>query len=285
MNRSRRLAALLPPCGRPRAVRLAAFLLTVCVLSWPPGAVRGDTPPFAREVDGSSQQLQDLRRQIAALRDDLSTLSDHRKDADQALRQTTREIGLVKELLAGLDQREAILTLQRDSLQTDLERQQEIYELRRRNLAARLRVIHMRGSQHDLELILTAESFSALVARMKFCSLLTRLDGNLVQQTVSQGRRLAAEQRQMQAALAGIWEAREEARLARERLELLEAERRGLLRELTQEQDRARVELARLQRQAQALEDMMERFEVRREEQAGAVHPGPEGLRSEEPHG
>lgn len=232
-----------------------------------------DSVPFAREIDGSNRQLQDLRRQIAALHDDLSTLTDHRQDADRSLHQAIREIGLIKELLTGLDQRETMLSLQRDSLQVDLATENALYELRRRNLAGRLRAIYMRGPQHDVELILTAESFSALVARLKFCAMLARLDGNLVQQTVHQGRRLAAEQQQLQAALAGIWEAREEARLARERLEMLEAERRGLLRELTQEQDRAQSELERLQRQAKALEDMLHRFETRRQDQASGAAP------------
>jgi murein hydrolase activator len=263
MRRVRGLADLLPAAGWP-------FLLVVTAL-WPVliSAGTADMHPFAREVDGSSHRLQELRREIGALRGDLSRLTDDRKDADRSLAQTTREIGLIKELLAGLDQREIILTMQRDSLQADLSAKRDIYELRRRNLAARLRAIYMKGPQYDLELILTAESFSALVARMKLSAMVTHQDGRLLRQTLDQGQRLAAEQQQMQAALAGIWEAREEARQARERLELLEAERRALLREITQEESRTQEQLARLQQQAKALEDMLERLETRREEQAG----------------
>ncbi len=257
---------------------LAGLLLAGGLLNSAPAAGSDQPAPFGREVEGSSRQLQNVRQQIAALRDELSSLSNQHEDAEVALRQVTREIGLVKELLAGLDQRELILDAQRDSLQAHLATQREIYELRRGNLAARLRAIFKQGPQRDLQRILTAESVSALVARWRFQSMLARLDASLVQQTRRQGQLLEAQQQQLQAALAGIWEAREEARRERERLELLEAERRGLLRELAQEQDRATSELARLQRQARQLQDMLARFEARRErEEASGEAPPPSG--------
>jgi len=239
-------------------------------------AAAADPPlPLSREVASSAAQLQGLRQQIAAIRGELDELRDRREDADRALAQVTRETGLVKELLAGLDQRERILTLQRDSLQVDLAAQREIFDARRRNLAARLRAIYKLGPQRDLELVLTSESFSALVARLKFNAMLARLDANLVEQTRRQGQRIAAEQHQLQAALAGIWEAREEARLESERLQLLEAERTALLRELTQEHDRTASELARLRSQAQDLTNLLARFEAQRQqqEQAGTLPP------------
>ena len=222
--------------------------------------------PLAEEVAGSTRKLDQLRTSIAAARDDLADLESRRHDASDALAVVTRETGLVKQLLAGLDQRETILTLQRDSLQVNLASQGEIYELRRRTLASRVRRMYMQGPQHDLEQILSSESFSTLVARLKFRAMLARLDGNLVEQTRRQANQIAAEQKQLQAALAGIWQAREEVRGENLRLELLEAERRGLLRELNEEQDRTAGELARLSRQEQQLVDLLARLEERRQQ-------------------
>ena len=221
--------------------------------------------PLSREVAGSADQLTDLRQSIGGIRAELDTLVGRQQHADRALAQVTREMGLVKELLTGLDQREVILSLQRDTLQHRLQCQQGTYDLRRRALAKRLRAIYMEGPQRDLELILTSESFSSLVARLKFNAILARADGNLVDRTRRQGQRIEAEKAQLQAALAGIWEAREEARWERGSLELLEAERRGLLRDLTREQDRAQSELDRLTSQERRLVDLLEKLEQERE--------------------
>ena len=219
------------------------------------------------EVDSSTQKLQGLRQEIKTIRDELAELSNQREFADQALKQVTREIGLVKELLAGLDQREALLSRQRDDLQVRLVRQNETYELRRQALAERLRALYKQGPQHDLELILTSQSFSSLVARLKFNAMLARVDGNLVEQTRQQALTIEVESKQLQAALAGIWEAREEAQQENERLGMLEVERRGLLREVASESDRATTELSRLKRQEKQLTDLLARLETQRQEQ------------------
>lgn len=223
--------------------------------------------PLTREVEGSEQQLRHLRQEIAGVRAELDSLAGRRQHADRQLQQVTREIGLVKELIAGLDQREAILQLQRDTLEVRLAAQNQMQELRTEALAARLRAMYKEGPQRDLELILTSESFSTLVARYRFSNTLARLDGQLVQRTREQARRIEAEGRQLQAALAGIWEAREEAHRENERLMILEAERIGLLREVDTEKAAIEQELAELRRQAKRLSDLMASLEAARQQQ------------------
>jgi septal ring factor EnvC (AmiA/AmiB activator) len=254
-----------------RRWRRSAAALAWLVLGWSLGlAADGQTQdqamPLAEEVAGSSRELDQLRSSITEVREELAELETRRHDASEAAGRIAREIGLVKELLLGLDEREAILTRQRDSLQVRLQLQRETYDQRRRKLAVRLRALYMEGPQRDLEQILSSGSFSGLVARLKFNAILARADGNLVAQTRAQARQMEAEQRQRQASLAGIWEAREEARAERDRLELLEAERRGLLRELEVQQDRTAGELARLRRQEKQLSDLLARLEQRRRE-------------------
>lgn len=246
--------------------RLIAGVVAAALWLAPAGA-SGQADTAAPPAAASRDELQAIRAEIAAVRGQLAELDGRRADADRSLAQVNREMALVKQLLAGLDQREVALTRQRDSLQVNLAAQRETYDLRRQALAARLRALYKQGSQRDLELILTSGSVSALVARLKFAAILARIDGNLVDETRRQGRRIEAEQLQLQTALVGIWEAREEAREERERLELLEAERLGLLREVSREQDRTQAELDRLRRQEQQLTEMLARFEARREEE------------------
>lgn len=265
--------------GRVRLVLTCLALVCLTLVAPPLIDVAGaDQVPLTREVAGSTDKLARLRSEIADARAALDSLGSHRDSARRDLVRVVEEIGLIKELLAGLDQREALLRQQRDTLQTRLVSQRETYALRKRALAERLRAIYMEGPQRDLELILTSESFSTLVARLEFNTMLARLDGNLVDRTRRQARAIEAEEQQLRAALAGIWEAREEARRERANLELLEAERRGLLRELEEEQDRQESQLAELRRQERRLTDLLARLEQQR--QQPAVEPdeaGPAG--------
>ena len=265
-----------------RAVVGPVFAWLVLATGWllvSAASAQDEAIPLSGEVAGSTKQLKALRSEIKAVRDNMADLDTRRQDADRSLGQVTREMGLVKELLAGLDQREVILALQRDSLEVRLAAQSETYDLRKRALAERLRSLYMQGPQRDIEQILTSESFSTLVARLKFSAILARIDGTLVDRTRRQGQRIEAEQGQLQAALAGIWEAREEARGERERLEILEAERLGLRRELADQRDRTAGELARLERQEKQLTDLLARLEEKRRETAetGAT-PSQRGL-------
>lgn len=241
-------------------------LVFAAALAWAQ-AQSGLEIPLQAEVRGSAEQLAHLRSSITDVRAELDSLQGRREHAGRALQQVSKEMGLVKQLLAGLDQRETILVMQRDTLQQRLAGQQETYGLRKQALSARLRALYMQGPQRDLELILTSESFSTLVARLEFNATLARLDGNLVARTRQQARQIEAEQTQLQAALAGIWEAREEARHENDRLAVLEAERKGLLREAEADEQRLQSQLAELQQQEKRLRDLMAQLEAAREAQ------------------
>jgi septal ring factor EnvC (AmiA/AmiB activator) len=264
---------------RPLAVALLGW--TLLMHAGPVTAQDAGPAPLADEVALSARQLEQLRERIGTVRGELAELETQRADARASLSAINRETELVEQLLAGLDRREVLLGRQRDSLQVRLQEQVQSYDARREALAQRLRRLYMRGPQHDLEQIITSASFSTLVARLKFGAMLARLDGSLVERTRAQARQIEQEQQALQSALAGIWEAREEARGEQDRLELLKAERRGLVRELEQRQDRAAGELTRLQRQEQQLVDLLARLEERRlqrqqqAEQQGL--PGPAG--------
>ncbi len=102
---------------RWRLLASVAFVLAVVALTVPATAQNEDLIPLTREVEGSAERLGSIRDEIAGVRAELDSLSGRRERADRELTRITREIGLVKQLLAGLDQRERILELQRDTLE------------------------------------------------------------------------------------------------------------------------------------------------------------------------
>jgi septal ring factor EnvC (AmiA/AmiB activator) len=213
--------------------------------------------PLAHQVAASAEELDNLRQRIGAHRSRLEELRDREQAASESADELAQEIGLTKTLLAGLSGREVILQRQRDSLQVRLEEHNERFTWRRKGLALRLRSLYKRGAQHRWQRILTARSVSELVTQLRFQSLVANLDARLVDETRRQAELVARENQHLQSALIGIWEAREEANQQRARLELMEAERLAVLRELQQESRRAESDLRRLEAREQQMQTLL----------------------------
>jgi septal ring factor EnvC (AmiA/AmiB activator) len=115
-------------------------------------------------------------------------------------------------------------------------------------------------------MILAADSFSALVARLRFGAMLARLDGRLITQTRQQSRQVHLDQKHLQSALVGIWQAREEAALERESIESIEAERSAVLRGIAEQKRRTQSELRDLKRREGQIVQLLAELELRREQ-------------------
>jgi murein hydrolase activator len=236
-------------------------------LAPPPAA-----PVSDRDVAESSRQLAALRERIQAHRERAAALADRERDAAARLRNIEEEIGLVRTLLGNLDARERILQQRSDTLRAALGRHQTAFGRRRDDLARRLRALYVRGPRSDLEAVLTANSYTALVARLKYATLMSRLDRRLLDRTREQSTAVMAQEAELRAALSGIWEAREEARRERSRLEEIEAERQEGLRGVRQERQQVESSLAGLEANARRLTDVLSALENRR---LGGAEPAP----------
>jgi septal ring factor EnvC (AmiA/AmiB activator) len=222
-------------------------------------------PPLADQIQASSSELTRIRQEIAGHRQHLATLTAEERDAEEELTSLVHEIGLVKTLLAGLDTREKILTLQSDSLRSRLNLYETEFARGRNALAGRMRALFVQGNQRDLELVLTAGSFSALVTRLKYATTLARLDSRLMGRARQQGQMITAAQAQLQSALAGIWEAREEASRESQRLEMMDMERRAVLESLKRERAETEKSLTRLETNEKRLNSLLSGIERKRQ--------------------
>lgn len=220
--------------------------------------------PLAEQIAGSTQQLATLRQRITEHRNQIENLAVRGRATSSALDDLAREMGLVKTLLVGLENRERMLSLQSDSLRARLLRQREELALRQESLAHRLRSLYMRGPNHRLEMVLTARSFSGLVARLRFGTMLARLDQRLIAETRQQSRQVYLDQQQLQSALVGIWQAREEAAQERERIAALEAERSEVLRDIEEQTRRKQAELRDLRQRESQIVELLAELEQRR---------------------
>ncbi|MHB8079698.1 MAG: murein hydrolase activator EnvC family protein [Candidatus Krumholzibacteriia bacterium] len=264
--------------GRPAAVAAVAALLLACAAGAPSRAQAPEPAPAPaapvsdREMEESARQLAALRERIQAHRERAAALADRERDAAARLRSIEEEIGLVRTLLGNLDVRERILQQRSDTLRAELSRHQTEFGRRRDDLARRLRALYVRGPRSDLEAVLTANSYTALVARLKYATLMARLDRRLLDRTREQSSAVLTQEGELKAALTGIWEAREEARRERSRLEEIEAERQAGLRGVRQERRQVESSLGELEANARRLTDVLAALENRR---LGGTEPVP----------
>ncbi len=232
------------------------------------------TAPVTRaELDESARELKDLRGRIQSHRERVAALADRERDAAARVLDIETESGLVRQLLRNLDARERILQQRSDTLRAELVRHQGAFDSRRVEAARRLRALYVRGPRSDLEAALTARSYTALVARLKYATLMARLDRRLLDDTRARGEAVRAQEAELQEAMAGIWAAREEAQREKLRLADIEAERRLALRGVRQEKQRVESTLAELEANARQLTDLLARLE--RSRLGGAPAPAP----------
>ncbi len=255
----------------------AAILLTGLGLGFAPGQALGqdggDLDALGRQIETSNQELANLRQEIHRHREHINALATEQQDAEKELQSLVREMGLVKELLAGLNQREEMLQQQSDSLRARLTSYEQDYRRQQEQLARRIRALYKHGPQRDLELILTADSFSSLVIRLKFTTLMGQLDQQMMAQIRQDGLKVLDAQSRLREALAGIWEAREEATQERRRLEEMDQERRAVLADLEQERQDVESILSRLKNREQTLRNVLEGLEQQRRTSAPTI-PG-----------
>jgi septal ring factor EnvC (AmiA/AmiB activator) len=221
----------------------------------------------------NERALQEIRQKIRAHRDRINALDAAERDAASQVKDSEEEIRLVKTLLRNLDTRERILQRQSDTLRVRLARHQAAYAGQQGDVGRRLRALYVHGPLSDLAAALTSRSYTSLVARLKYASLMAQFDRRLLERTRREGQEVVDQQRQLQVALAGIWEARAEAGRESGRLEEVEAERVYALRGVQKEKQKVQGSLASLEANERKLTDLLASLERQRLAEPGSAAP------------
>jgi len=244
----------------------AACVAAVALAADPPVNDDPEPSPLELQIDESSSELARLRQEIAAQRQKLVTVDDREAEVQRSYDDIQREIELTRKLLGEMEQRERLLGQRSVELKTDLRFSRRTYDWRRDALARNLRAMYLRGQHNELEAILTAESFSDLVTRMKWEAMLARMGASLVEQTRSEGVHIHREQKVLDAALAEIWQTRQDADLQQGAMAELMAEQMAVLRALDAERSGIRDRLLELGMNEQKLQYVLEDLEQQRSE-------------------
>jgi len=247
---------------------LASFLLLWLMLA--PVVVQ---PVVAQEDDllqssiqENTQKLANLRARMKEQQQRMASLDDQAVAVRRSNADIQKEIETSRQLMSDMINSELQLTTQSAQLAGDVEQRKSDYAAQKQALAQSLRQMYMRGQRGDMEMLITSGSFSQLMTRMKVSRMMARLEAGVVDRTKTEGARLQSEQRVLDAALAEIWQAREEKSHENDRLAMLMAEQVAALRELENEKKGIKNRMLDLSLNEQKLNYILDDLEQQRTE-------------------
>ena len=226
------------------------------------------------KIQENGGELDRIRQEIQDQQELMENLDSREAQVKRDHQGILKEIELIQELLGEMDQRERLLQEQSRELSVSLQRSRRDYRYSQQALARNLRSMYMKGRHDKLEMILTADSFSSFVTRLRWEALLTRLGAGLVEETRRDALGIRSQQKQLEVAQAEINLSREEADRQTSRLEELMAEQMAALRNLESERRGIKDRLLELSMNEQRLSYILEDLERQRRETSAPSLPG-----------
>ncbi|MCK9996747.1 MAG: peptidoglycan DD-metalloendopeptidase family protein [Candidatus Krumholzibacteria bacterium] len=196
-----------------------------------------------KSIEENSTNLIRLRGQIDDRKQRIKNLDREEAEAKRGHEEIQKEIELSRQLVGDMVQHEIILQERSKLLTAELEKRGDTFATRKETLAKSLRAMYIRSQRSDLEMVMTSGSFSEFLTGVKVGRTLARLEAGMLEEVQTEGQILRREQRQLNSALAEIWQTREEQNQQNDRLEDLMAEEMGALRDLETERKGLKNEL------------------------------------------
>jgi len=222
--------------------------------------------PSAREISESQQRLEQIRQERARLREEMSGLRSRVTDVSSELQNLEAQISTSGELLEEME-------FQMEQVQGDIESTtRELLDTRdrvlemRATLNWRLRDIYKRGPLHEVQVLLSAESFSDLINRYKYLFLMAQRDRNIVNQVREMETELASRERLLRRQRQQVEELRAERQREHQDLETVERERQRTLGTLRSREQTAAQRARQLEEDERSVASLIETLERRRRE-------------------
>ncbi len=275
---------------RVKVILILMVLMMGAVLPWVPVAVGQDQPVedqpveetpviitskqakgkdlLKNSIDENSKNLIRLRGQIDDRKQRIKNLDREEAEAKRGHEEIQKEIELSRQLVGDMVQHEIILQERSQLLAAELEKRGDVFATRKETLAKSLRAMYIRSQRSDLEMVLTTGSFSDFMTGVKVGRTLARLEAGMLEEVRTEGQILRREQRQLNSALAEIWQTREEQNQQNDRLEDLMAEEMGALRDLETERKGLKNDLLKMGINEQKLSYVMTDLEQVRVERS-----------------
>jgi septal ring factor EnvC (AmiA/AmiB activator) len=243
-------------------------VIAIAVVMTLPATVYPQEKDLDDKIFQKEKDLDRLRREIAEQRRKIKEVEQKERDVSGYLKKLEREERLTRELLAGIEEKEQMLSLQVEELRKDLENNEKIYRHRLSVLTERLRDMYKGRTSYAWQELLDASDFADLLQRYKFLTLVAERDASLVEDVKQ--RRAEIEKQE-----AAITEFLHEASVSRrekegelQKLQENEEERKAALEDLHADKERYQRKASELEKAEKDLQNLIDVLEKQRVEQA-----------------
>lgn len=260
-----------------RAVCLAAVTLLVAL-----SPLAAQNSPDAR-LRAQQQELERIRRERTELQRRMSVLQSTVHDLSEEVSNLDRQADATARLVRSLDAQLSSITEEVGGATSRMVRAEDELVVKRAVLQRRLVDIYKRGPLYSVEVLLSAQSIGALVARYKYLHVLAQRDKALVKR-VEELRNQIRGQRTLFLRLQTEVEENRAAKAEEEqRLRSLEEQRARSLVDAKRQTQRAKTRLAQIARDEARLGDVIASLEAARrraESRSNAPAPAASTLRT-----
>lgn len=255
-----------------RAALLSAALLAGATTAprAAPAQATASEASIAEEIEQSRRRLDEIQRERSELRREMQGLESRVHDISAELDLANREIANSNRMLEELEFQLERHQAQIEETTSELDATHRRLEQHRGNLHGRLRDIYKRGPLNTIEVLLGSESFSDLLNRYKYLSLIARYDRQLLGQVASLETRLRARERLLTRSLEEMEEVRAARAAEHLALETLRSRQRRALSSAREAQEVTASRLTQLEEDERSLASLISTLEARRRELARA---------------
>jgi murein hydrolase activator len=265
------IVRLLRGIARPRSdgwrIRSRIFLLALVLAAMlcPPTEAQAQTPTD-REIAESQRRLEQIRRERAQLRDEMTRISARASDIASELRNVESQVGASASVLNELDFQLDARHQQISRTTQELLATQDRLAERRAVLHRRLRDIYKRGPLHSAEVLLTSRSFSDLLNRYRYLFVVARRDRALMGEVSQLEAQLGARERTLRRSYADLQRLLEEKATEHAYLESLEGQQRSALTSTRAQERTATQRLQQLAQDERRITQLIAGLEAKRRE-------------------
>ena len=243
----------------------AAFALLLLLIAAAGAAAQQQKKPDP-EIRQSQQRLEQIRRERAKLRGEMTQIRTQVKDLSAELSNLERQVSTSSTLLRELETQIGGAEGQVRSTTQELLTTQDLLAERTAVLQRRLREIYKRGPLHTPQVLLAAESFADLINRYKYLYLLARRDRALVGDVRALRNQLAQRERELRHGLTELRSLKDERASEHHQLQDLQQRRAQALSSTRARERRTQQRMAQLERDERRIASLIATLERRRRE-------------------
>jgi septal ring factor EnvC (AmiA/AmiB activator) len=214
--------------------------------------------------------LERIRRERTELQNRMQDLKGRAHSLAEEVNNLVRQAEVTGRAVRSLDTQVAAVGDEVESSTSKLVRAQDELAVKRAVLQRRLTDIYRRGPLFSLEVMLSAESFGALVARYKYLHEVARRDRAMVQRVKQLNEQIDRERRGLVRLQRDMVATREERADEQQRYKQLEEERAASLRRVERDATQAERRLAAIARDEVKLNNLIDNMEAERRRAAAA---------------